>query len=489
MLRLASVPQTDEEDPAGPSTSVDPRCRAQYITVGALGVLLLVAYLCSPPLLASSEFSSEFVSLQGVQLPTLPPSPVDQFKANLSNFRDKWGINNQRKDQIALCVINLNLGFWKLVQWSTILTEATNNCPAGFYDMDKKMACNINLAAVFAPLSASIGLFSSTAFLCPGRPNPDAACASTFGATFEMAAKFAASPNQISLFCPKASQKEFAKSHQTVYMNERRLASNSSHSQQLPTDSNHTGSAEDRKLYIVLRNPTEPNADELKNTFCTWQIAQSILFAMRAGPLIEISTKLCPPPAGGTAACSQIINEIMLMFWNVGKFIAAAAANCVKGADVAAGCALGSLNLVSAFSALGSVTSSLADGVCTDLPSQKRAARDQRINQKIRKIMLLESISLRRLLREKKLTGLAVEEASKRIAQRDPGSNATVMDLLHSLGLHAESAHTQELVQSHLRSLKSTRLEESERQQMFAKARALLAKYDASTVSKPPFVS
>ena len=47
------------------------------------------------------------------------------------------------------------------------------------------------------------------------------------------------------------------------------------------------------------------------------------------------------------------------MFWNVGKFIAAAATNCITGLNVAAGCALGSLNLVSAFSATGSVTSAL----------------------------------------------------------------------------------------------------------------------------------
>ena len=147
--------------------------------------------------------------------------------------------------------------------------------------------------------------------------------------------------------------------------------------------------AEARKLYVVLRNTTEPdstklepgcswvgsrgvvfgkralsrgfptNPRKLKNTFCAWQIAQSILFAMRAGPLIEMSTKLCPPPRGGEAACSQVINEIMLMFWNVGKFIAAAATNCITGLNVAAGCALGSLNLVSAFSATGSVTSAL----------------------------------------------------------------------------------------------------------------------------------
>ncbi|CAE7382278.1 unnamed protein product, partial [Symbiodinium sp. CCMP2456] len=153
---------------------------------------------------------------------------------------------------------------------------------------------------------------------------------------------------------------------------ERRLG-NSSHGP--PTE------AEARKLYVVLRNATEPDSTKLKNTFCAWQIAQSILFAMRAGPVIEISTKLCPPPRGGEAACSQVINEIMLMFWNVGKFIAAAATNCIAGLNVAAGCALGSLNLVSAFSATGSVTSALAMRVCTDLRGRKRNITEQRINR------------------------------------------------------------------------------------------------------------
>eukprot|EP00439_Symbiodinium_sp_Y106_P044706 s7288_g5.t1 len=315
---------------------------------------------------------------EDVRIPSLPANPVDDLKNTVSSLRLRYGFDGQRRDEIALCVINLNLGFWKLVQWSTILTEATNNC---FHDPDKKLACQINIVSVFAPLSASIGLFSSTAFLCRGKMNPDAACASVFGATFEAAAKFAASPAQINLFCPKAvAQRDFTEGGRTVFQNETGLW-------------------------------------KLKNTFCAWQIAQSILFAMRAGPLIEMSTKLCPPPRGGEAACSQVINEIMLMFWNVGKFIAAAATNCITGLNVAAGCALGSLNLVSAFSATGSVTSALVMGVCTDLQG------------KIQKIKLLQSISLRRLLREKKLTGSAAQEAEALVALRDPGINATMPEL------------------------------------------------------------
>ena len=45
----------------------------------------------------------------------------------------------------------------------------TSNSPSGFHDPDKKLACQINIVSVFAPLSASIGLFSSTAFLCRGK--------------------------------------------------------------------------------------------------------------------------------------------------------------------------------------------------------------------------------------------------------------------------------------------------------------------------------
>ncbi|CAE7201309.1 unnamed protein product [Symbiodinium microadriaticum] len=452
------------------------RAPRSVFAVGAASLLLMACLLAPKSALTLFGFNSGLISVEDVRLPTLPTlpaSPADELQDTVASLKQRYGFDGQRRDEIALCIINLNLGFWKLVQWSTILTEATNNCPAGFHDPDKKLACQINMAAVFAPLSASIGLFSSTAFLCPGKMNPDAACASTFGATFEAAAKFAASPAQISLFCPKAvAQRDFAEGGQTVFQNERRLG-NSSHGQ--PTE------AEARKLYVVIRNATEPDSTKLKNTFCTWQIAQSILFAMRAGPLIEISTRLCPPPRGGEADCSQVINEIMLMFWNVGKFIAAAATNCITGLNVAAGCALGSLNLVSAFSATGSVTSALVSGVCTDLQGRKRNITEQRINRKIQRIKLLQSISLRRLLREKKLTGSAEREAEALVSLPNPRSNATMPELLKSIGLHAETAsHPRELVLSHLRSLKPNGLEESERREMFATARALLAKHESS---------
>ncbi|CAE7213922.1 unnamed protein product, partial [Symbiodinium pilosum] len=207
--------------------------------------------------------SLEFVGLADdtFEIPhlTLPPSPVDEAKDKAAEFRDKWGINNIRHDQITLCVTNLNLGLWKLIQWAAVMGETVENCPGGFTNIDKKIACNINIAALVASMSAAISFFASTAFLCTGKDNP------------------------------------------------------------------------------------EP----LELLFCSWQIAQTVWFFVRAGPLIEIATKVCPAPPGGQAACSEVVNEVMLMFFNAAKFIAAASTNCIDGIDVRAGCALGSLNLIS----------------------------------------------------------------------------------------------------------------------------------------------
>ena len=203
------LPQTDDERPR----------LAAAVPLRAIGAALGLGLIlgAAATALASRSHgidgsSLEFVGLADdtFEIPhlTLPPSPVDEAKDKAAEFRDKWGINNIRHDQITLCVTNLNLGLWKLIQWAAVMGETVENCPGGFTNIDKKIACNINIAALVASMSAAISFFASTAFLCTGKDNPDAACTTVLGATMETFATYPAAENQIALFCPKNAYDE-----------------------------------------------------------------------------------------------------------------------------------------------------------------------------------------------------------------------------------------------------------------------------------------
>jgi len=478
MSRVARVPQSDDEQPAAVmSASVPLRAIGASLALGlVLGAAVTLAWR-SPGMSGVDETTSslEFVGLADADftLPhlTLPPSPVDKFKEGAAEFRDKWGINNIRHDQITLCVTNLNLGLWKLIQWAAVMGETVENCPGGFTNIDKKIACNINLAALVASMSAALSFFASTAFLCTGKDNPDAACTTVLGATFETFATFPAAENQLALFCPKNAYEEtVVKGDVTVFSADRRLRG-------LASPSNSTAFA-DRELY------KPPPEEPLELLFCSWQIAQTVWFFVRAGPLIEIATKVCPAPPGGQAACSEVVNEVMLMFFNAAKFIAAASTNCIDGIDVRAGCALGSLNLISAFSSAAGVISALADGVCTDLKGRKKEAVETRVNRKIRKIHLIRSMTLRRLQQENKLTSSASDEASKLIQEdeeaQDLPADRSVPELLRGLGLRTNVTSRRELedlMLAKMGTMDPTPLKESGRQKMMAKVHHLQEKY------------
>ena len=142
-------------------------------------------------------------------------------------------------------------------------------------------------------------------------------------------------------------------------------------------------------LFSFFKPNLRPEGDfedmePLEKVFCIWQIAQIVWFVARAGPLIDVATNLCPAKKSSHAACSEVINEILTQFMNAAKFVAAATTNCVDGLNAAAGCALGSLNFVSAITGTGSVLSALADGACSDLDERRRAAFESRVNVKIR---------------------------------------------------------------------------------------------------------
>jgi len=462
MLFREAIPQTDEEEQVGlPTTKTWPWSRAVLaVLVAGLFMALMFAGMNSKGSKGSKDY--EFDALHALQaldefkIPELPANPIQEAKekalAPLNEVRDKYGINVLRKDEIALCVTNLNLGLWKLVQLGAILAETQVNCPAGFTNIDKKIACNINIAAVVAATSAATSFFASSAFLCTGRANPDAECTTVLAATFEQLATFPASENQIALFCPKNAYEEtIVRGGVPVYAAAarlRRLANDANASR----DSRGLQDAEGSEGIPI--GPTDP----VELVFCTWEIAQTLWFISRAGPLIEIATKRCPADKSSHAACSELINEILTMFFNAAKFIAAATTNCIDGMNVAAGCSLGTLNFISAITGSGSVISALADGVCSDLGPRRKAATEEQVNRKINKINLVRSKTLRRLLREKKISGGAVAEASKLIAEAEK-SPATVQKFFH--GLQTDRAHVHALALSHLRSLKSSPLTEA----------------------------
>lgn len=173
------------------------------------------------------------------------------------------------------------------------------------------------------------------------------------------------------------------------------------------------------------------------------------------------------------------------MTFNGAKLIAAASTNCVNGMNVVAGCVAGSLNFMSGITGVGWVASALANGACTDLDAKRKAAVEAQINLKIHKINAIKSKTLRRLLREEKLTGPAIAEAHQQIAQEeaDTRNNATTDELVRHLmqQMHPEGTDDKlaeleaedpyELLLSHLQSLKSP--SEAEWQQMLAKMRTV----------------
>eukprot|EP00438_Fugacium_kawagutii_P017202 Skav206231 [mRNA] locus=scaffold3776:167824:169367:+ [translate_table: standard] len=377
----------------------------------------------------------------------IPANPIDQIRekalAPLEEAREKWGIRKLREDEIALCVTNLNLGLWKIVQFGAVITEATENCPAGFTNIDRKIACNINMAAMVASLSAATAFLSSTAFLCAGQDKPRVGCTTILAATFEQLATIPAAENQLALFCPKNAEQ------QTVIEGGVRV---------FQADARRLGTA---------RNASAKQGEffdlpPIEQVFCTWQIAQIIWFIIRSGPLIDVATNLCPAKKSSHAACSEVISEILTQYFNAAKFVAAATTNCVDGLNAAAGCALGALNFVSGLTGTASVVSALSDGACSDLDARSKAATEARVNVKIRKAKLIKSKLAHRLLREKKLTGAAVGQASEFIAEEEASRNQpdATLEELFPTSSNKTVRDVRDLVMSHLRSLKSSPLTE-----------------------------
>ena len=456
------------------------RVRASFI-VPAVGLMVLGVFalgamrqsLASPTAGDQSE-----ILQQEFKIPELPANPIDELKAEIKKpvtvFKSKWGINDLRPNQITLCVTNLNIGLWKIVQLGAVITKTVASCPAGFNSIDKKIACNINLATIVSTLACAMAFFTSTSIVCTGKTNPDARCTIFLALTFRNLALFPAAENQISLFCPKASleQTVIQGGVRTFDAGQRRLLNSS------------FDSFSDREL----SEPMPP----IEQVFCAWNVAQSFWFFARIPPLADIARRRCPAKRGQEAACSEVINNILTMTFNGAKFIAAATTNCVNGMNVAAGCSAGSLNFMSGITGISWVASAFANGACTDLRAKRKAATEVRINRQIHKINAIKSNTLRRLLREKKLTGPAIAEAHQMIAQEeaDTRNNATTEELVRHLmqqmpqetheGQEGHELDPYELLLSHLQGLKSPT--EAEWQQMMAKVRMMHDKYASSPV-------
>ena len=119
------------------------RVRASFI-VPAVGLMVLGVFalgamrqsLASPTAGDQSE-----ILQQEFKIPELPANPIDELKAEIKKpvtvFKSKWGINDLRPNQITLCVTNLNIGLWKIVQLGAVITQMVANCPAGFNSIDK----------------------------------------------------------------------------------------------------------------------------------------------------------------------------------------------------------------------------------------------------------------------------------------------------------------------------------------------------------------
>ena len=423
--------------------------------------------------------------VEKLKIPELPPNPLDELKkkavAPLTDFRKKYDINPRRANQISLCVSNLNLGLWKVVQLGALVVKTAANCPAGFDNVDKKIACNINIAAIVVTLSECTAFLTSLSTLCTGKVNPDARCTVFMALTFRHLALFPAAENQMALFCPKNSleQTVIQGGVTTEDAGERRLAANAS-------------SFVDRFLQEMPDMP-QPPEKPIDKVFCAWNVAESFWFFTRIPPLIDIATNLCPAKKSSTARCSEIINNILTMMFNSIKLMAAASTNCVDGMNVAAGCTAGTLNFMSGITGISWVTSAFAAGACTNLDAKRKDETEKRINKKIKKINLVKDNTLRRLLREKKLSGPAIKEAYKVIAQdeADARNNATTEQLVRRLvpDLDLEKADPRELAMSYLQGVKPPT--DTEHQQMMATLRVQMLhdKYSTKDESNRPVLA
>ena len=166
--------------------------RTRAFMVPAVGLVLLAVGILG---IFAAGHVTHGVQEQGMieeveefKIPELPPNPLDELKkeavAPLTDFRKKYDINPLRANQISLCVSNLNLGLWKVVQLGSLIVKTAANCPAGFDNVDKKIACNINIAALFVTLSECTAFLTSLSTLCTGKTNPDARCTVFMALTF-----------------------------------------------------------------------------------------------------------------------------------------------------------------------------------------------------------------------------------------------------------------------------------------------------------------
>eukprot|EP00434_Breviolum_minutum_P041813 symbB.v1.2.037198.t2/scaffold5427.1/size27340/1 len=412
---MEEVEEVDVEEAEGPWK------RTRAFMVPAVGLVLLAVGILG---IFAAGHVTHGVQEQGIieeveefKIPELPPNPLDELKkeavAPLTDFRNKYDINPLRANQISLCVSNLNLGLWKVVQLGSLIVKTAANCPAGHL------------------------------------------------------ALFPAAENQMALFCPKNSleQTVIQGGVTTEDAGERRLEANAS-------------SFVDRFLQEMPDMP-QPPPKPVDKVFCAWNVAESFWFFTRIPPLIDIATRRCPAKKSSKAACSEVINNILTMMFNSVKLMAAASTNCVDGMNVAAGCTAGTLNFMSGITGISWVTSAFANGACTDLDAKRKAATEARINKKINKINLIKDATLRRLLREKKLSGSAITEAHKVIAQdeADIRNNATTEQLVRRLvpDLDLENADPHELAMSYLQGVKPPT--DSEHQQMMATLQMLHDKY------------
>eukprot|EP00434_Breviolum_minutum_P041812 symbB.v1.2.037198.t1/scaffold5427.1/size27340/1 len=432
---MEEVEEVDVEEAEGPWK------RTRAFMVPAVGLVLLAVGILG---IFAAGHVTHGVQEQGIieeveefKIPELPPNPLDELKKEA------------------------------VVQLGSLIVKTAANCPAGFDNVDKKIACNINIAALFVTLSECTAFLTSLSTLCTGKTNPDARCTVFMALTFRHLALFPAAENQMALFCPKNSleQTVIQGGVTTEDAGERRLEANAS-------------SFVDRFLQEMPDMP-QPPPKPVDKVFCAWNVAESFWFFTRIPPLIDIATRRCPAKKSSKAACSEVINNILTMMFNSVKLMAAASTNCVDGMNVAAGCTAGTLNFMSGITGISWVTSAFANGACTDLDAKRKAATEARINKKINKINLIKDATLRRLLREKKLSGSAITEAHKVIAQdeADIRNNATTEQLVRRLvpDLDLENADPHELAMSYLQGVKPPT--DSEHQQMMATLQMLHDKY------------
>ena len=134
----------------GNEAKVSPRASFIVPAVGLMvvGVLALGAIRANvAPQTAQDQ--AGMVQLGDFKIPDLPANLIDELKKEtkqpITEFKADLGINDLRGDQIALCVINLNLGIWKVIQVGALITKTVDNCAYQTTNIDKKIACNIIL--------------------------------------------------------------------------------------------------------------------------------------------------------------------------------------------------------------------------------------------------------------------------------------------------------------------------------------------------------